>query len=137
MRGLTFLRRPGSGPFLAVSTASALTAAFAAWAMFGAAYTSCSSSGAGETCVDRPLVGGLGAGTLAASAPLLVSLLVWWLLRRSCSGGGRTPRYAAAGVVGALAVFTVLAAASIGLFLMPVTSLLVVAVATTQPKDTG
>src|SRR5690349_20653184 len=114
MRNPAILSRPGIGPFLAVSTASALTAAFAAWAMLGAAYTSCSSSGTGETCVDRPLVGGLGAGTLAASAPLLVSLLVWWLLHRSCSGGGPVPRRVAAVVVGALAVFTVLAVASIG-----------------------
>jgi hypothetical protein len=127
------LRRPGTGPLLAVSAASALAAAFVAWAMFGAVYVSCSSNGGRETCADRPLVDEFGAGALAVSAPLLVSLLVWWLLHRSCSGAGRVPRRAAATVAGGLAVFSALAAASTGLLLMPIASLLVVAVATTEP----
>jgi hypothetical protein len=131
---MTTLRRPGIGPFLAVTAASVLAAAFVAWALAGAAGTSCSvSSAGGETCVDEPLVHGFGAGALAAAAPLAISLLVWWLLHRSCSGGGRAPRGVAAALASMLVVVSVLGAASIGIFLLPVAVLLVVAVATTVP----
>ena len=131
---MSAVRRPGIGPLLAVAAASALAALFAAWALAGVATTSCTaSSGAAETCVDSPLVDGFGAGALAVAAPLAVSLLVWWLLHRACSGGGATPRRAAAIATGALALVTLPAIASVGILLLPIVLLLVVAVATTVP----
>ena len=125
--------RRGMRAFVAVVGALAWSLGFAVWAYVGAAGTECISSATGETCRSTPLARGFGRELLAVLAPAVVCLAVWVLLRRYCTRGELLARSGAATLAGIFAVFCVLAAASVGLLLLPIALLLVLAVAATEP----
>ena len=68
-------------------------------------------------------VNGLGV-LVPIGIPLLISALVWFALHRKCSRGGRFAGYLAWMLVAVLALGCVVAAASIGLLIVPVALLL-------------
>lgn len=75
-------------------------------------------------------VNGLGV-LIPVGMPLLLSATAWMALHRKCSRGGSIAGYLAWALVAALAVGCLIAAASIGLFVVPVALLLARAAAIT------
>jgi hypothetical protein len=65
------------------------------------------------------------------AVPAVMSLLVWIALRRKCMTNSRAASVAASAGTGVLAVFNTIAMFSIGVFVLPVTVLLIWAVAIT------
>lgn len=128
------LQRRGIGAFLAVLAALGWSLAFAVWAYLGAAGTECIISTTGEeTCRSTPLAHGLGQELLAVTAPAIVCVVVWVLLRRYCTRGQRLALGAAAVLTALFAVFCWMAALSVGVLLMPTAVLLGFAVLATEP----
>lgn len=97
------------------------------------AYSGQTSSSTGDVAkTSSTLVGQNGLWVIAPVAvPVVLALLVWFGLHRKCSRGSRLGAYLAWGSVGVLAVFGVVAAASIGLFVLPAVVLLAAAAALT------
>jgi hypothetical protein len=125
------MRKPA---FLFATAAVAWGAAFLAWSLLGTAYSSVDSSGNSS---GGPLAhAGDPLQVALAALPLLVALVAWLLLHRVCATGA-SPRSATA-VALAVGGFTILSAASIGLFLAPLAILIGVAAATVeQPPRVG
>jgi amino acid permease len=67
------------------------------------------------------------------AVPAVISAAVWLALRRKCTRGGPVSGVVAWTCVSLLAVFCLLALASIGMFVMPVAVLLAWAVSVTPP----
>ena len=111
------MRKPA---FLFATAAVAWGAGFLAWALLGTAY----SNGDPLAHAGDPVQVAL------AALPLLVALAAWLLLHRSCATGA-SPRPATAGAL-VLGGFSILAAASIGMFLAPLAILIGVAAATVE-----
>jgi hypothetical protein len=124
--------RRGIGALLAVVGALTWSVAFAVWAYVGVAGTECIAGANGETCRSTPFTDGSGRELLVVLAPAITCVAVWALLHRYCSRGERLARRTAVMVAALLAVFCLLAVASVGLFLFPVALLLVLAVAATE-----
>ena len=61
---------------------------------------------------------------LVAGAPAVISVAVWFALWRRCARGGRVSGYIAWFGVALLSAFSVIALASVGLFIAPVALLL-------------
>lgn len=129
--------RRGVGPFLAVVGALMWSLGFAVWAYVGVAGTECTGGATGETCRSTPLVQGIGRELLAVLAPAIASLVVWVLLHRYCTRGEPLARGTAVALAALFAIFCLLAAASLGLLLLPIALLLVFAVAATAPPPTA
>jgi hypothetical protein len=94
--------------------------------VYGGTQTTGGPGGASVTTnPSATLVGENGLGILLVVAvPALVTALVWIALHDQCSRGRRSSGYLAQGLIGLLAAFCLLAALSIGLFLLPVALLL-------------
>jgi hypothetical protein len=120
------VRKPA---FLFATAAVAWGAAFFAWALLGSAYSSVDSAGNSS---GEPLAhAGEPVQVALAALPLLVALVAWLLLHRSCAtGASPRPATAVALVVGG---FTILSAASVGMFLAPLGILIGIAAATIEP----
>lgn len=110
-----------------------LTSAGVAWsaALVGGAFTlpvyssSATSSTGANVSGSLTLVAVNGLGVLVpVGIPLLISALVWFALHRKCSRGGPFAGYLAWLLVVVLALGCVVAAASIGLLIVPVALLL-------------
>src|SRR4051794_15820738 len=111
------MRKPA---FLFATAAVAWGAALFAWALLVSAY----SSGEPLAHAEDPVQVAL------AALPLLVALVAWLLLHRSCAtGASPRPATAVALVVGG---FTILSAASVGMFLAPLGILIGIAAATIE-----
>lgn len=83
------------------------------------------SSGQTSAAASQTLVQVNGVGVLAPVAlPALFAALVWFALHRKCSRGGRGAEYLAWTVIGLLFALSMLAAASIGMFVVPMALLL-------------
>lgn len=99
--------------------------------LYGSSGTS--STGA-QSSGSLTLVAVNGLGVLVPVAiPLLISALVWFALHRKCLRGGAIAGYVAWTLVAALALGCLVAAASIGLLMVPVALLLGCAAAITPP----
>jgi hypothetical protein len=118
--------------------AFALTAAGFAWAaalvpaaLLVPVYSGKTASASGSFSTNATLVAENGAGVLVPIAiPAAVAALVWYALHRRCTRGGSS--YLAWSLVALLAAFSFVAAASIGMFLMPI-ALLLAGAATLTP----
>jgi hypothetical protein len=87
-------------------------------------YSTSSGTGSGT----ETLVGENGLGVLVpVAAPAAVTALVWLALHRKCSRGSRGGAVMASVLVALLAAFCLLAALTIGVFVLPVALLLGVA----------
>ena len=117
------MRKPA---FLLATAAVAWGAGFLAWALLGTASSSVDSAGnsSGEPLAEAgdPLQVAL------AALPLVVALTAWLLLHRSCATGA-SPRPATA-IALVLGGFSILSAASVGMFVAPLTILIGIAAAT-------
>jgi hypothetical protein len=117
------VRKPA---FLFATAAVAWGAAFFAWSLLGTAYSSVDSSGSSS---GEPLAqAGDPLQVALAALPLLVALVAWLVLHRTCATGA-SPRPATA-IALAVGAFTILSAASVGLFLAPLAILIGIAAAT-------
>jgi Na+/H+-translocating membrane pyrophosphatase len=125
--------RRGMAAFSAVVGALMWSLGFAVWAYVGAARTECAASASGETCHATHFAEGFGLEMLAVVAPAIVCLVGWVLLRRYCTRGEPSTRRAAIVLAMAFAGFCLLAAASVGLLLIPAAALLGLAVSATEP----
>jgi hypothetical protein len=67
--------------------------------------------------------------------PAVISAVVWLALRRKCTRGGSVSGVVAWTCVSLLAVFSLLALPSIGMFVLPVAVLLAWAASVTPPGD--
>jgi hypothetical protein len=111
------VRKPA---FLLATAAVAWGAGFMAWALLGTAY----SNGDPLAHAGDPVQ------ILLAALPLLVAVAAWQLVHRTCAVGA-SPRPATL-IALALGGFSILAAASIGMFLAPLAILIGVAAATVE-----
>ena len=125
--------------------AFALTVASFVWALVvvGAAFVvpvysvEESSPSGGVVRTTSTLVDVNGVGVLVPVAlPALVVVLVWFALRRRCSRGSSRSGAVAWVLIGLLATFCLLAAFSIGVFVVPVALLLAGAAALTPHHST-
>jgi|1185.fasta_scaffold495118_2 hypothetical protein len=90
---------------------------------------SAQSSSGSATLVDEN-----GTGVLLVTAvPLVVVLLGAWLLHRYCSRGSRWADSLAWALIVVLTLFSLIASASIGLFMLPAVLLLGISAALTRP----
>jgi hypothetical protein len=104
-------------------------------------YSSKSSGPGGVVESSSTLVAENGAGVLLPIAlPAVLAAVVWIALHRVCSRGSVAGRYVAWGLIGLMGAFCLLAAASIGVFVLPVVVLLACAAGATrwgQAPDAG
>lgn len=110
--------------------------ALVAAAFLAPVYSGQTSSSTGDVAkTSSTLVGQNGLWVIVpAAVPAALALLVWFGLQRKCSRGSRLGTYLAWGAVVVLAVFAVVAAASIGLFVLPAVLLLAAAAAMTPTR---
>jgi len=73
---------------------------------------------------------------LVLALPAVVALLVWFALHRKCSRGGARSGGMAWALVAVLGAFSLLGAATIGVFSMPIVALLAGAAAVTPAPST-
>jgi hypothetical protein len=112
------VRKPA---FLLATAAVAWGAGFLGWALLGTAY----SNGDPLAPADDPVAVAL------ATSPLVVAVAAWLSLHRVCARGASTrPAVVIAVAVG---VLSVLGAASVGMFLAPLTLLIGLAATTVEP----
>jgi hypothetical protein len=111
------VRKPA---FLFATAAVAWGAGFLAWALLGTAY----SSGEPLAHAADPVQ------VLLAALPLLVALVAWLLLHRSCARGAS--RRAATATALVLSGFSIVSAASVGMFVAPLAILIGVAAAVVE-----
>jgi hypothetical protein len=129
LRYVELVRRPGFTAFALASAGVLWSAALVAAAFLAPLYST--SAGPGDVRGTATLVEENGLSVLVPVAfPLVVSLLVWGLLRLTCSVGSPVAARTALILIALLGVFT-LVAASIGLLVLPVAILLALACAAT------
>ncbi|MEA2210440.1 MAG: hypothetical protein QOF83_388 [Solirubrobacteraceae bacterium] len=118
--------RRGRWAFWLTIAGLAWSAALVAGAFMLLAYGSSGTSSTGAHWSGSvTLVAVNGAGVLApVGIPLLISTVVWFALHRKCSRGGPIAGYVAWTLVAVLALGCLVAAASIGLLIVPVVLLL-------------
>ena len=118
--------RQGRYAFWLTSVAVVWSAALVGGAFTVPVYSSSGTSSTGaHVSGSLTLVAVNGLGVLVPiGIPLLISALVWFALHRKCSRGGRFAGYLAWMLVAVLALGCVVAAASIGLLIVPVALLL-------------
>ena len=94
--------------------------------------TATGPSGLSEHSASSTLVTVNGLGVLApVGVPILVAAVVWFALHRKCARGSRPSAYVAWTLIGLLIASCLLAAASIGIFVVPAAALLAGAAALT------
>ena len=90
----------------------------------------------GTVKTSETLIGENGLGVLLPVAvPAAVAALVWFALHRQCSRGSLSNRQVARLLIGLLAGFSFLAAASIGMYVIPVALLLAFAAGLTPKPE--
>jgi len=131
--------RQGRQAFWMTSAAAAWSAALIGGAFALPVYSSSATSSIGaHSSGSLTLIAVNGLGVLVpVGIPFLISALVWFALHRKCSHGGRFAGYLAWMLVVVLAVGCVVAAASIGLLIVPVALLLGRAAAITPSGPTS
>lgn len=125
--------RQGIHAFWLTVAALVWSAALVASAFLLPFYGSSEASSAGtHSSRSLTLVAVNGPGVLIpAGIPLLISAIVWMVLHRRCTHGGSIAGYVAWALVAALGLGCLIAAASIGLFVVPVVLFLARAAAVT------
>lgn len=130
--------RPGRQAFWFTVAAFVWSAALVGGAFVFPAYGSAATSSTGtHSSASLTLVQVNGLRVLIpVGVPLLTVVLVWAVLHRKCSRGGRAAGYVAWTLVWTLVAGCLVAIASVGLFFAPVAALLSCAAATTPSAAT-